>query len=120
VISVKEKMSKEKIKRLEKAMESAIKRIEQMEKRIESLESRLETKDRRFKEGTKRVMGFSLIKCGKYYQAAKNIGEDQLRIYIGKDIDENKVKEKIKKWLNENNWAKNAIIKACPEIASQL
>ena len=78
-------------------------KVDGLEKRINALEEQLETRDRRYKDEVPKMLGFSLIKAGKYFHAVKTEGGLQHRVYIGRNIDDKeKVKTKIKKWQKNN------------------
>lgn len=55
-----------------------------------------------------KVLGFSIVKSpanknnNEYYHAVKRINNDEIRIYIGKKIDDNNIKTKICTWFSKH------------------
>lgn len=72
------------------------------------------TQDMRIK--AQRVLGFTLSNVKGYYNAVRTVNGSQIRIYIGKNTEEQHVKNKIVDHILSNvNWLINSI-KNCPEL----
>ena len=103
---------------LKKIIEKMDKKYSTLEKRVKQLEKELQEKsiDRRIKKESIHILGFTLVKSGKYYHAVRTVDGDQWRIYIGKNIEDlDKVKSKIMEWFDTNSWAKSTYDKIIAE-----
>jgi len=102
------------------SLKTSINRLKKENKELRQRLSRLEAgtnKDLRIK--AKRVLGFTMSNVRGYYNAVRSINGSQIRIYIGKNIDEEVVSKKIIDYLVENmsygHWLKNEI-KTCDDL----